>query len=309
MVDIEMRYKELKCNVSKEIAEVFTDFLDSIQPEGYYEVLFDSSLPKKEGEGIIRDDTNINVYLGEDDLEKELKIHIFLKTKIYDFFIESRVVETREFEEAYKEFYKPFAVGEKFVLIPTWEKDSEQGRELLKGLKDSIPLYMNPGLAFGTGHHETTKLMLSRMPNLIKPGMDILDMGTGSGILSIGAGLLGAKFILAIDIDPNAVRASEYNWSENQFPAETQFFLKEGGFDHPEIENYSFDLVLANITYAVISQNIERIAKIKSKHFLFSGIISEREKDSLDLFAKYIPGELLFLKEFNEWLVIEWKRV
>lgn len=303
-----MRYSELKCNLPKDIAEDFTEFLEVLQPEGYYEVLFDSSIPRKEGAGIIRDDTNINVYLGETDLEKELQIRIFLSAHSKDCFIESRVVETREFEEAYKEFYKPFSVGEKFVLIPTWEKDSEQGKKLLTELPDSIPLYMNPGLAFGTGHHETTKLMLSRMPAIIKSGMKILDMGTGSGILSIGAALLKVDSILAIDIDPNAVRATEYNWSENHFSHNIKFQVIEGGFDHPSIQDFDFDLVLANITYAVISQNIERIAKIRTRHFLFSGIISEREQDSIELFKKYIPGKLLFSQEFNEWMILEWIR-
>jgi ribosomal protein L11 methyltransferase len=166
---------------------------------------------------------------------------------------------------------------------------------------------MNPGLAFGTGHHETTKLMLSRMSSLIKQGMTILDMGTGSGILSIGAGLLGAKKIIAIDIDPNAVRATEFNWKENDCKG-TEISILEGGFDSSEIFEFSYDLVLANITYAVISQNIKNITKIKTNRFLFSGIISEKKEESYNLFSNYMGGNLIYNESMDGWEIIEWSR-
>lgn len=301
-----MKYIELKTLIPKDIADNFTEFLDEIKVEGYYEVLFDSTLPKPKDGTIIRDDTQINIYLGEEDKEKELKIFIFLKTKAdSSFFIESRLVETREFEDAYKEFYKPFQIGISFCIIPVWEKDSAEAKQFIdKGL---IPLFMNPGMAFGTGHHETTKLMLTRMPDVIQnPGMKVLDMGVGSGILSIGAGLLGASSIVSVDIDPNAIRAAEYNWSQNSKLSNVNFELLEGGFDTPKIFEREFDLMLANITYAVISQNIHLIKKIHVKKFLFSGIISERYEDSLKLFKDNLIGELLFRATLDGWEVIEW---
>jgi ribosomal protein L11 methyltransferase len=303
-----MKYREIKCNLPKNLANEFNEFLDELQVEGYYEILFDSSLPKTQEEGIIRDNTHINVYLGENDFEKELKIHIYLKTQsIEKYFIESRLVETREFEEAYKEFYKPFVIGDKFCIIPIWEKESIEAVKLLNE-SNRIALFMNPGMAFGTGHHETTKLMLSRMPKLVLPNDTILDMGTGSGILSVAAGLLGAKQIVAIDIDPNAVRAADYNWKENTFTNNTDITILEGGFDHSEISKYNYDLILANITFAVISQNIHRIEKIQSKHFLFSGIITEKREASIKLFHEVLGGELLYEEEFNGWMLLEWKR-
>ncbi len=301
-----MKYIELKTNILKDFADEFIEFLDELQVVGYYEVLFDSSLPRPKDGSILRDDTNINVYLGEDDKEKELKVLIFLKLKTNNnYFVESRVVETREFEEAYKEFYKPFKIGNLFCIIPIWEKESEEAKNLMSS--GSINLFMNPGLAFGTGHHETTKLMLSRMSSLIKQGMTILDMGTGSGILSIGAGLLGAKKIIAIDIDPNAVRATEFNWKENDCKG-TEISILEGGFDSSEIFEFSYDLVLANITYAVISQNIKNITKIKTNRFLFSGIISEKKEESYNLFSNYMGGNLIYNESMDGWEIIEWSR-
>jgi ribosomal protein L11 methyltransferase len=303
-----MKYLELKVNLPKDISEEFTNFLDSLSVEGYYEILFDSSLPRPASGEILRDDTNIQVYLGETDLEKELKIQIYLKAVASGkSFLESRLVETKEFEEAYKEFYKPFQVGDNYWIIPTWEKESELSKKVLAE-KNNIILFMNPGLAFGTGHHETTKLMISRIEKIAKEGMSILDMGTGSGILSIAAGYKKVKDILAIDIDPNAVRATEFNWAENQFPAPIDFKVLEGGFDHPEIAKKSYDLVLGNITYAVISQNIEYIKKIKANRFLFSGLIIEKKEDSIKLFTEHLGGKLAYEEQFNDWIILEWER-
>ena len=148
-----MKYLELKINLPKDISEEFTEFLDSLSVEGYYEILFDSTLPRPASGEILRDDTNIQVYLGETDTEKELKIYIYLKARAAgNSFIESRIVETKEFEEAYKEFYKPFQIGDHYWIIPTWEKDSELSKKVHEE-SNNVILYMNPGLAFGTGHH------------------------------------------------------------------------------------------------------------------------------------------------------------
>ncbi|HMV40943.1 MAG TPA: 50S ribosomal protein L11 methyltransferase [Leptospiraceae bacterium] len=303
-----MKYLELKVNLPKEVSEEFTAFLDSLSVEGYYEILFDSTLPRPASGEILRDDTNIHVYLGETDLEKEMKIYIYLKAVAGDkSFVESRIVETKEFEEAYKEFYKPFQVGENFWIVPTWEKETEFTKNLVQR-QNNIILFMNPGLAFGTGHHETTKLMIARIDKIVQEGMSVLDLGTGSGILSIAAAYKKAKEILAIDIDPNAVRATEFNWKENSFPDPVQFTVQEGGFDHPSIGNKHFDLLLGNITYAVISQNIEWIQKMNIKHFLFSGLIIERREDSIRLFQEKLGGRLVYEEQLNDWIILEWER-
>lgn len=299
-----MNYKELKINLPKEITDEFNQFLDELEVEGYYEILFDSSLPKLNNQ-ILRDDTNIKVYIQDIDILKEVKIQIYLKVKAGDkFFIESRQIETKEYEEAYKEFYKPFQIGKNFWIVPVWEKNSS---EIEKDSSNQI-LYMNPGLAFGTGHHETTKLMLSRIQELDVKNKSILDLGCGSGILSIGAARLGADKIYALDIDSNATRATEFNFNENHFKQNLNLKIIHGGIDSESIFDTEFDLVLANITYAVISQNIESIKKIKSNHFLFSGLIIERKADSLNLFQKHLGGNLVFEEQFNDWLVLEWKR-
>ncbi|MGQ2871713.1 50S ribosomal protein L11 methyltransferase, partial [Leptospira santarosai] len=157
-----MKYREIILNIPKEIAEDFTAFLDEIGVAGYYEILFDREKPRSPQEEIISDDTKFRVYLAQEDRENETKILIFLKANAGEsLFFESRWIETKEYEEAYKEFYKPFIVGS-YRVIPTWEKDTALGTTP-EGI---FPLLVNPGLAFGTGHHETTRLVLGRMGNL-----------------------------------------------------------------------------------------------------------------------------------------------
>lgn len=297
-----MKYKEIKVNLPKEIAEDFENFLGEINVLGHYEILFDPTLKKQEI--IISDYTNIRIYLQEDNLNDEIRILIFLHAKAPgDNFIETRVIETTEYMTSYLEYYKPFAAGEKIWVIPIWDKEKTD----LKA-SNMLPLFINPGLAFGTGHHETTKLMIARMETLIQKGDRILDCGCGSGILSIAAGRLGATEIVAFDIDPNAVDSSKYNWEQNDFDDKTTITLHESSFDLPILKNEEFSLAVINITYAIISANIHNIAQLNTKHYLFSGIIQEKKEELLDLLEKMVGGELVFQEQMNDWVILEWKK-
>ncbi|EMO45051.1 50S ribosomal protein L11 methyltransferase [Leptospira santarosai] len=298
-----MKYREIILNIPKEIAEDFTAFLDEIGVAGYYEILFDREKPRAPQEEIISDDTKFRVYLAQEDRENETKILIFLKANAGEsLFFESRWIETKEYEEAYKEFYKPFIVGS-YRVIPTWEKDTALGTTP-EGI---FPLLVNPGLAFGTGHHETTRLVLGRMGNLNLSGKKVADVGTGSGILSVAASRSGASSILAVDIDPNSVRSASFNRDENDIPSEI-LVVEEGGFDHEKIQEQTWDLLIANITFAVLKANIQKIASIKTDHFLFSGIITERREEFLKLLKDSVGGENVFSQEDAGWELIEWKR-
>ncbi|EKO34354.1 ribosomal protein L11 methyltransferase [Leptospira santarosai str. CBC379] len=298
-----MKYREIILNIPKEIAEDFTAFLDEIGVAGYYEILFDREKPRSPQEEIISDDTKFRVYLAQEDRENETKILIFLKANAWEsLFFESRWIETKEYEEAYKEFYKPFIVGS-YRVIPTWEKDTALGTTP-EGI---FPLLVNPGLAFGTGHHETTRLVLGRMGNLNLSGKKVADVGTGSGILSVAAARSGASSILAVDIDPNSVRSASFNRDENDIPSEI-LVVEEGGFDHEKIQEQTWDLLIANITFAVLKANIQKIASIKTDHFLFSGIITERREEFLKLLKDSVGGENVFSQEDAGWELIEWKR-
>ncbi|MCG6142562.1 50S ribosomal protein L11 methyltransferase [Leptospira mtsangambouensis] len=307
-----MEYRELKVNLPKELSDSFYELLDTLQCAGYYEILFDGEAPKEKDQGLIRDNTNIRIYLQTDEIDKELKILIFLKINAPDNSnAESRNIETRDYEEAYKEYYKPFPIGKKLWVIPTWEKNEPETVKLWKP-NGGIPLFINPGVAFGTGHHETTKLILEYLDELYDKGefqfQSACDVGTGSGILSIGLAKFGVSKIFALDIDPNAVKAAWSNWTENEYPKGFQFSVEESGIDNPKLSNTKYDLAIANITFAVLSQNIRHLAKIEAPRIIFSGIITEKKDQFLSLLQSHLPGKLLYSKEWNEWWVLDWVR-
>ncbi len=114
-----------------------------------------------------------------------------------------RLLQPEDWTEAWKAFFPPLPIGEHLVVVPTWvEYEVQPGQ---------VPLYLDPGMAFGTGLHATTRLCLIALERLLAPGMTVLDVGTGSGILSIAAALLGAAQIDAMDVDPVAVKVAQEN--------------------------------------------------------------------------------------------------
>jgi ribosomal protein L11 methyltransferase len=307
-----LEYRELKVNLPKTGSDDLYSLLELLQVAGYYEILFDGDSPKEPEQGILKENTNIRIYLNTDEIDKEIQIIIFLKVNFpHNSNYESRNIETRDYEEAYKEFYKPFSVGKKLWVIPTWEKNSEITKALWEPT-GGIPLFINPGVAFGTGHHETTKLILERLDTLSETEETFFnsacDLGTGSGILSIGLAKLGTKRIFALDIDQNAVKAAWSNWLENDFPKDIKFTVEESGLDNENCLKESYDLAIANITFAVLSQNIRNLAKVKSKRFIFSGIITEKKDAFVALLQSHLPGSLLYSLEWNEWWVLDWQR-
>ena len=111
-------------------------------------------------------------------------------------------IEDADWENNWKAFYKPMEIGERLMVIPDWEEADPRGRAALR---------LNPGLAFGTGGHATTRLCLTALEKIVEPGMKVLDLGCGSGILSIAALLLGAERAFACDIDDKAVDVAYEN--------------------------------------------------------------------------------------------------
>ena len=118
-----------------------------------------------------------------------------------------RVIEEREWAEAWKEHFHPLRVGERLVVAPSW-------REFAPGEGDVV-IRLDPGMAFGTGHHPTTRMCLEEVEALVEPGMEVLDAGCGSGILSIAAALLGARRAFGLDVEEVAVSVAQANAAEN----------------------------------------------------------------------------------------------
>lgn len=177
-------------------------------------------------------------------------------------------VSEEDWSETWKQYYKPFRIGDRLVIKPTWETWDEREGDLI--------ISLDPGMAFGTGTHETTAMCVELIEEYYCGGK-MLDVGTGSGILAIAAGKLGARGIVAIDIDPDAVRVAKENVALNGMGEWID--VREG--DLIKGLNERFDFAVANILAPVICMLAAPLKKhlLPDAMFVCSGIIAEAEND------------------------------
>lgn len=206
------------------------------------------------------------------DRMEELKLKLEALREYFDDYygeISTAQILEKDWANAWKAYYKPHKVGKRIIVIPSWENYN---------LKDGeIPIYLDPGMAFGTGTHPTTELCLKAMERYLKKGDYVYDIGTGSGILAIAHAKLGAKKVLARDLDDLAVRMATENVSRNNLSeivtVEKGDLLK--GITKPA------HLITANIIADVILMLMESAFQLLHPGgiFISSGIIAERSAE------------------------------
>ena len=179
-------------------------------------------------------------------------------------------IRQEDWENNWKQYFKPFRVGEIFLIKPSWEQcEPEEGRRILE---------IDPSSSFGTGTHNTTQLCICELERLVKSGDRLLDMGCGSGILSVAAHMLGAEDVTAVDIDPNAVRIAAENAEKNGFALHTGVGDVIGDAALSARIGGDYDIIVANIVADVI-MGMQDILKSKLKRegtLIVSGIIAPR---------------------------------
>ena len=185
--------------------------------------------------------------------------------------IDLTACKNEDWENNWKAFFKPLPVGERLLIQPLWieDVDNPQNRAVLR---------IEPGLAFGTGGHHTTRLCLEMLERYLTPGCAVLDTGCGSGILSIAALLLGAGKAVGVDIDELAVKTAKENGKLNGF-TEPQYTVLQGNLADKVTGLY--DVVVANIVADVImlfAKDVGRFMK-EDAVFITSGIIDTREEE------------------------------
>ena len=151
-----------------------------------------------------------------------------------------RIVAESDWANAWKEHYHVMHLGDRFVIKPTWREYEAQPHEIV--------MELDPGMAFGTGLHPTTQMCLTAIEKVARPEMQALDLGTGSGILAIGAALLGVKSITAIDNDPLAVKVARENVELNR--VQGSITIELGSL--AEAAQQTYDLIIVNILARVI---------------------------------------------------------
>ncbi|MDO4554234.1 MAG: 50S ribosomal protein L11 methyltransferase [Lachnospiraceae bacterium] len=213
--------------------------------------------------------------------------------------------EEEDWINNWKQFFKPFRLDDNIVIKPTWEtlKDKKE---------DDLIIQIDPGTAFGTGSHETTKLCISQLKKYIKPHQTLLDVGCGSGILSIIGLKLGVEKAVGTDIDPNAIRATKENCEINQV-TEEQYRPLLGNLLADEdfmdsLGDHCYDIVVANILADVIIP-LSKIAGRFLKEdgvFITSGIINTKEED-VKAALEENNFEILEITRMGDWVSITGK--
>ena len=186
--------------------------------------------------------------------------------------LEMKDVDEEDWSNAWKKYYHPVQVGEHLVVCPSWEAYDRK--------PDEVVLTLNPGMAFGTGTHDTTRLCMELLEKYITPQETVLDVGCGSGILAITAALLGANKIIGCDIDEVAVKVAGENAALNG--VQDRIAFHQGDLTS-QVEG-SFQIICANIVADVIIRLSEDAGRYLAKDgiFITSGIIDTREQDVLN---------------------------
>lgn len=205
---------------------------------------------------------------------------------------------TEDWVNNWKQYFHPMPIGEKLLIRPTWEDEYDaNGRKVL---------HIEPGLAFGTGSHPTTKLCLETLEKYIDDKSTVLDIGCGSGILSIASLLLGAKTAFGVDIDSLAVKTAMANAKENGFD-ESRFNVVQGNLSDKVTGKYS--VVVANIVADIIMEFNKDVGKFLADDgvYITGGIIETREDEVLYSFAQ---NNFEVIERFEEkgWLVFVLKK-
>lgn len=197
----------------------------------------------------------------------------------------------------WKKYYKPVKLGENIVIKPTWEEYTASGDELI--------IEMDPGMAFGTGTHETTAMCALLLEKYIKDDYNVLDIGTGSGILGIIAAKMNAKSVLGVDIDVVAVKVAKENVAFNH--VEDKMEVKAGNL--LDVVKQKGNIVVSNIIADVIIILADQVDQVIEENGLWiaSGIINTRKDDVCEAITAN-GWEIVEIIEQKEWLAIVSKR-
>ena len=206
-------------------------------------------------------------------------------------------VQQSDWADAWKVNFKPLRIGQRVMIRPSWIDRAE-----VDFRPDDIELALDPGMAFGTGLHPTTQLCAAALENYLKPGASVLDVGSGSAILSVLAAKLGASHVLGVDIEDEAVDSGRENARVNGVADRIQ--IEKGSYEQT---TEKFDWVVANILAGVIRTMLGQGLAERGERFIFSGILDTQAEDVVKA-AQAAGLALIEQRQMLDWVCLVCER-
>ncbi|MGE5474478.1 MAG: 50S ribosomal protein L11 methyltransferase [Ignavibacteriales bacterium] len=272
---------EDKINIDKDFEEINWDYVDesiiSYDDNAWVRAYYHESINK--------DQTIQNI----DEALKEAGKYL----DIGEYEIQEKLVDEKDWQDEWKKYYKPIKIGKSIIIKPSWEDITINQGEII--------VELDPGMAFGTGTHESTRMCIELLEKYIQNGNNLLDIGCGSGILSILGAKLGCSKTFGIDIDSLAVKTSLENFRINN--VENISFAQKAVID--DLDSFNYDIVVANIVADVITDITPKVINfLKEKGtFIVSGVIKDRREQVVKVLSDN-GFEILEIYNMGEWVAI-----
>lgn len=274
--------------------DIYLDFHISVPPDEQTREILPAALSDYPFEGFVEDDRGLHCYIKKDEWHGSIETVIREIAELYNLslidHISTTEIQHRNWNEEWERSIQPIQVSDRFVITPSWHPVTDSAKTVI---------IIDPKMTFGTGYHETTRLMIRMMEQYVRRDMTVLDVGTGTGILAIAALQLGAAHAVGIDIDEWSMDNGIENAQRNH--VEDRIDIRIGSID--VVTESSFDIILANIIRNTILELLDgMLGKVAPNGtILFSGLLTVDREIITDALAKRGFSVITVLQE-NDWI-------